>query len=460
LRASLLAVLKQAYGAAKPEPADVEEDSVAVMHTLVDGLRLGDPRGGTLRAAFDNLTGDLLAWAYPGKPALPEAEKAITRGELGKVLRYAREAAADPTKGTVVEPADRRIVARICNPLQLGELVDHRYVLAPSTCWWSTHLAQGAAALGYTEHFPVHVLRGLLDKPDARGFDRDLQNLIIAVFALEQQLAWYLNGGKVPVDSVLAVDDRLELRHPPLPDEQKWAEALHRIGGLFGWTAPAWRTPGNVAEVADRVRKESAAYAVGATKLVESLTLHAAALGLDTTARTGRLATARRVARLLGELREERDDVVLVGLLARADVGDVDDAVAGHSFLHANDVIAALDGTNWPMIDAVRNLSATNERARAIVERLSRLAQHEQNAANLAAALAETVSEATELLVGERAGGGVVVAPPVVDPTPVLPSPRTRSADIADATELEKAVAEIRAEVEAGHRVRISWEVR
>lgn len=449
LRASLLAVLKQAYGAAKPEPADVEEDSVAVMHTLVDGLRLGDPRGGTLRTAFENLTGDLLAWAYPGKPALPEAEKAVTRGELGKVLRYAREAAADPTKGTVVEPGDRRIVARICNPLQLGELVDHRYVLAPSTCWWSTHLAQGAAQLGYTEHFPVHVLRGLLDKPDARGFDRDLQNLIIAVFALEQQLAWYLNGGKVPVDSVLAVDDRLELRHPPLPDEQKWAEALRRIGGLFGWTAPAWRTPGNVAEVADRVRKESAAYAAGASKLVESLTLHASALGLDTTARTGRLATARRVARLLGELRGERDDVVLVGLLARADVGDVDDVAASTAFKQAAAVAEGLARTNWPMIEAVRSRTGTSEPAETVVEKLEHAARHDQHAADLVAALHEAVEDATRVIIGDP------------DPDPLPRSWKLRQrVELDTATELEKAVAEIRAEVEAGRRVRISWEVQ
>ena len=111
LRSTLLDSLKQAYGAAKAQPSDVEIDEIPVLHTLVDGFRLGDPRGGTLQAAFDNLTADLLAWSYPGTPALPVDEKAVTRAELNTVLKYARLAAADPTHGTTVDtgrPPQRR----------------------------------------------------------------------------------------------------------------------------------------------------------------------------------------------------------------------------------------------------------------------------------------------------------------------------------------------------------------
>jgi len=88
---------------------------------------------------------------------------------------YARRAVADPTKGVAVDQGDQKAVRRICNPLHLGVLAEHRYVLTMTDCWWSGHLTQQAAREGYTEHFPVHVLRKLLDEPAAHGFDKDLQ---------------------------------------------------------------------------------------------------------------------------------------------------------------------------------------------------------------------------------------------------------------------------------------------
>ncbi|GIF49324.1 hypothetical protein DFJ67_2150 [Asanoa ferruginea] len=387
LRVAITDAFKQAYGAAAPHPANVESDAVPILHTLAHGLRLGDPRGGTLRDAFQNLTGTLLAWSYPGIPALPDDEKSITRAELAKVLKYARLAAAEPTKGIAVDTADQRTIRRICNQLRLGELHEHRYVLTMSTCWWSGHLLQEASKQGYKEHFPIHVLRPLLDQEKPRGFERDLQNAILAVFAEEQQLAWFHHGSKVPVDSVQAVDDAMELRQIPLPDEQTWSEARTRTQGLFGKQPPAWRSAGNLGVFASMVRAEARAQAASADVLARELERNADALGLDVDATTGRLATARRVARLLKELSGESDDVDLIARVARADVGDVDDAVAGRAFKSAGAVIDALAGAQWPLIHVIRTLTPSDTGAAEIVERLEMAARHEQNAKDLVEAL-------------------------------------------------------------------------
>jgi hypothetical protein len=478
LRAALLAAFKQAYGAAVPEVANVEDDSIGVLHTLAEGLRVGDPRGGTLRDAFGNLTGELLAWSYPGTPALPDDEKAVTRGELAKVLKYARLAAADPTKGAPVDHADQKTVRRICNQLRLGELVDHRYVLTMSTCWWVGHQLQGAAQQGYTGHFPVHVLRGLLDQPKERGFDRDLQNTIIAVFAAEQQLAWYQHGAKVPVDSVLGVDDLLELRHPPMPDEPAWMDAARRGQTIFGKVLPAWRSPSNLGELAGTLRAEAKTYAAAAATLVAELERHAGALGLDTAAGAGRFATARRAARLLAELAGEADDVALVERIARADLGDVDDASVGTAIKRASAVTTALAAAQWPLLDAVRARAAADEPARIIVDELRYAARHDESAADLAEALRRATTAATALL----------AAPPAPAPArPPLPGPgeqdggvlvggrgagsgddrgdgggvrRTRTRTITSAAAWEETADQIRAEVEAGRSVTVTWEVR
>ncbi|GIF21394.1 hypothetical protein BJ973_005159 [Actinoplanes tereljensis] len=460
LRGSLLTALKQAYGAAKPQSADVEEDNVGVLHTLDEGLLIGDPRGGTLKEAFDNLTGELLAWAYPGKPALPEDEKPITKAELGKVLHYAREASADPTRGVNVPPADHRVIRRICNNLELGELVDHRYVLTTSTCYWSRHLLQFAADAGDTEKFPVRRLREFLDQPAPRGFDRDLQNLIISVFALEQQLAWYLHGGKVPVDSVAAVTDDHELRHPPMPEENDWRLAVQRAQPMFGLALPAWRTPANLGPLASALRTAAAKHAAAAADLVGRLNRHADILGLDPTAPDGRLATARRVADLLQDLQHERDDVVTVSLLSRTDLGEIDDDAAGAAMASAAAVVRALDQAQWSLLRPIAGREGTDERARAAMERLRASARRQQHAADLVKEIEVAVAAAAALLAEDRP------TPPAGDPAPTPPrvpepGPGRRSVrqEVVNDEEGWRRVAEqISAEITAGRRVTVTWE--
>ncbi|MCG5464096.1 hypothetical protein MED01_002259 [Micromonospora sp. MED01] len=99
LRGTLISAMMQAYGSATSRGSDVQDDTIGVFHTLAEGLHVGDPRGGTLAEAFHNLTGELLAWSYPGRPAMPDDEKPVTRSEMTKILEYARLAAADPARG-------------------------------------------------------------------------------------------------------------------------------------------------------------------------------------------------------------------------------------------------------------------------------------------------------------------------------------------------------------------------
>ncbi|MEV6813046.1 phage resistance protein, partial [Micromonospora sp. NPDC051296] len=506
LRSTLLGALMQAYGSATSRGSDVQDDSVGVFHTLDDGLRLGDPRGGTLAEAFHHLTGELLAWSYPGRPAMPDDEKPVTRGELNKILEYAKQAAADPTRGvTVPNPADQRILRRVCNNLRLGEIVDGRYVLTTSTCRWSQHLLQAAASEDYTNHFPVHVLRRLIDEPAAFGFDRELQNLIITVFGLEQQLAWYQHGGKVDVTQLAAVRDELELRHPPMPDEQAWADAVRRGATIFGGVLPVWRTPANLGELAGTLRSSAAARRKAASELVDALAAHADVLGLDAAAATGRLAAARRAARFVAEVATERDDVVLVETVARADLGDIDDKAVGEVLAHAGEMGRSLaQAHQWPLLQAIAARAAHDERARRIIERLRDIARREQHGQDLIDALRTAVEASAALLAAEQPKpepterGTPVVTPPsperLVTDHHVVPAVRTpadddpatvasgdgadprsgegpvtpldgggvatRHHEVVDATTWQKVAAEIGAAVAAGRHVTVTWELR
>ncbi|MFF3869036.1 phage resistance protein [Micromonospora sp. NPDC001898] len=515
LRSTLLGALMQAYGTATSHGADVQDDSVGVFHTLADGLHVGDPRGGTLAEAFRNLTGELLAWSYPGRPAMPDDEKPVTRGELTKILEYARQAAADSARGvSVPNPVDQRILRRVCNNLRLGEYADGRYVLNTTTCRWSQHFLQAAANKGHTAEFPVSMLRGLIDEPAAFGFDRELENLIIAVFGLEQQLAWYQFGGKADVTNLVAIrDEGMELRHPPMPDERAWADAVRRGGELFGAVLPVWRTPANLSNLAGTLRTAAVARKKAAGNLVQALEAHAEVLGLDLSATTGRLATARRAARLVEDLAGERDDVVLVQLAARADVGDIDDKAVGEVLAQAGNIGEALTRTHqWSLLQAIVPRARHDERARAILDRLRDVARHEQHGQDLVDALQAAVDASAALLAADppvprptdppatppvvgTPGAGPAGVPPTrqpVDPDPArvpagdgppavpggdgttalpgtegggaagvgtLPvAPQRR--EVADAATWDTVAAEIAAEIAAGRQVTVTWEAR
>ncbi|MET7970519.1 phage resistance protein [Micromonospora sp. NPDC005305] len=509
LRSTLLGALMQAYGSTTSHGSDVQDDSIAVFHTLADGLHIGDPRGGTLAEAFNNLTGELLAWSFPGRPAMPDDEKPVTRSELNKILEYAKQAAAEPTRGvTVPNPADQRTLRRVCNNLRLGELVDGRFVLTTSTSRWSQHLLQAAANEGYTDHFPVHVLRRLIDEPAAFGFDRELQNLIIMVFGLDQQLAWYQHGVKIDMTSLVTVRDELELRHPPMPDEQSWSDAVSRGLAIFGGVLPVWRTPANLGELAGNLREGARERKKAAGSLVDALTAHADVLGLDVSASAGRLATARRAYQFVTDLAAERDDVVLVETVARADLGDVDDQAVGEVLSQAGKISDELARDHqWPLLQAVSARAGHDEQARAVIGQLREVARREQHGQDLIDALRTAVAASAALLAAEQPKPEPVdppVTPPVValpsdkpvatDP-PVVPPVRTpadddpaklppgdhtdprpgevpvrvpvgdgtvvtRNHEVVDARTWQKVAAEIGSAVAAGRHVTVTWEIR
>jgi uncharacterized membrane protein YgcG len=491
LKSALLTALKQAYGAAVPEPGIVEQDNIGVLHTLAEGLRVGDPRGGMLRDAFLNLTGELLTWSYPGKPALPEDEKTPARAELNKVLKYAKLAAADPTKGVAVDQADQKIIRRICNPLRLGELIDHRYVLTASTCWWSGHLTQGAARKDYTKHFPVHVLRSLLDEPEARGFDRELQNLIIAVFAEEQQLAWYQGGDATTVDVVQAIADHgMELRQIELPGETLWEAARAHAGGIFGVPVPGWLSPAAMAALAQAVRTEAARYRAAVPVLAQRLEQHSATLRLDPQASSGRLYQARKVAQMLEKLSGESDNRVLIEVLAAADFA-IDDAAVGKVFKTADAVSRALADAQWSLLNAVQQRAAGGEaEAERIMQELAVNARHDAHAADLVEALRVAGNAATELIVKPTStggtggsGGGSVGSGGSGGPGSsggdgssqgtgpgsgtdvdagggVGPVQTAQQRQVTNSADLAQVVDDIKRTLEAGSTVLVTWEVR
>ncbi len=472
VRERLRECLKQGYGAASPQSADVEADTEPVFHTLAEGLRVDELVGGTLKAAFGHLIGQVLTWSHPGTPNLPVDATLVRPADVRKVLEVIGRAVADPTRGVIVDERDRPTVKRICNPLRLGELDDNKYALNHTTSWWTRHFLQGAAQEGYTDHYPVRVLRELTERPESRGLDRPVQNLLIVAFALDQDLGWFQHGAQVPAPPLEHVMDDFELRHPRMPDDRTWTTARERAAALLGRIAPQLRSAANVAELARMVRQTAKDQVAACRELVTQLRRHAVQLGLDPAAETGRLATAARVAALLDQLAQEPDDVVLVELLASADLGSVDDTTASKSMTTAHDMVTALARTHqWDMLGAIARL--TDDRAgqaQAILEQLADAAAREQMHQDLIVELDRAVQAGADLLAESR------TAPPAAQPAsqpyrPVVSAP-TRSPGVSssavrgervvgDRSELREAEAEIAEALERnpGKRIRVTWAV-
>ncbi|MET8349019.1 phage resistance protein [Micromonospora sp. NPDC005206] len=462
LTTRLLECLKQAYGAARPQPGDVEPDTDTVFVTLTPGLRPENPVGGTLKAAFDHLAGQMLGWSYPGMPNLPEDEPALRPAELRKVLEYARRAVADEARRTTVEQADRQSVRRIVNHLKLGELVENQYVLNLTTSWWSRHLLQGARAQGYADRFPVRVLRELLDRPQPRGFDKQVQNLIIAVFALEQDFAWYRYEALVTVADLQGVTDDLELRQPRLPDEQTWSTAIRRASALFGGAYSPLRSATNLADLARAVRTGARQYSVAAQELVKLLEGHAGQLGIDMTATEGRLATGRRAAQLLHQLAHESDDLVLTEVLAAAELG-VPDKTTARAITSGPKLVGALSTTHWKTLDTVAAIADDRaERVRAILDQLAISARTNQMGADLAEALNDAVRQAQDVLVIAPPPPPPPPPPPIVNPPkPPTPPPAGKGGErtVRAGADLQTALGEIQKMLSEnpGRSIRITW---
>ncbi|WP_327009669.1 phage resistance protein [Dactylosporangium sp. NBC_01737] len=477
-RVRVVDCLKQAYGVVRAQPADVVDDPDPVLQTIARGFTPAKPIGGTLRAAFDHLTGQMLAWVYPGTPNLPEDEALVPVVLLRKILEYVQRAVADPARRVTIEQADRRNVRRVVNPLRLGECTDEGiYTVNPTYLWWSAHfLKEAKAAEGASDRFPVTLLRRLTDLPQPRGLDRVVQHLLIAVFALDQDLSWYRDETKIQSPGLDNITDDMELRIDRRPDGAKWKAALATVNGLTPLRPASRLSAANLARFGATVREYARQAAPDVRELVKGLESHADQLGIDPAAPVSRLATAKRVAALLDEIVNEHDDVVLVEVLADPDLGDVDAVTASKYLVEGKTQTEELVRTSWHLLSTVAGLQdARAEEARVLLDKLADSARREQLHADLADALRTAVREATDLLaralppppplppvVTPPVVTPPAVDPPVVDPPVVPPLVRTGGeADVSDDASFDKAVASLRRfrDEHPGRRIRLEWSV-
>lgn len=446
LRERLRLMLEGAYGIQEPLPGSVDTTHGLSDHfqSLDPGFRPQPPVAATLKEGFEHLLGQALAAQYPAHPAFPVSVKLTN---LRKVLPDLLRAAQAPDGRVLVDRSLRDLVRDIAQPLEIGMMAETHFVLGQ---FWAQHFNRKRAQDGGA--VTVRKLRTWIDEPKPRGLTEEVQNLVILVWAEQQQLAFTLHGGPVTA-SLDSMRDELELKAQKLPSQEVWQLAVRRAQDIFGIPTSALLNAANVSQLVGALRDKAQAARANAHGLVERLTAAQRDFDLEP-AQTRRGRTARSVEAMVEKLLAAEPESV-VDVFAAA-VSETSDPAMGRSLSQGSGLVGALTSTAWNLFEAVGRLDGErHEAGQAIRRRVAEALEADELAMPLAATLKAAQDDAVRLL-----------APPRVDAPPVPNAPREHWRELRTQAALpsSEAVASLRDYLESldaaqRRRVRVSWRV-
>lgn len=462
LRDALAGAIRAAYGITKGEPGDIDTTnygSFRNLETLDEGFTPQKPVAANLKEALGQLVDQMLSSQYPDHPAFEPSTTVVSRGDLNTVLAHVAMACArEDRRVDPVEQGKRPTLRRVANKLGVGEMLDAHYAFNAAMFRWRNPLV-GWASAEKLEIIPVARAREFFAP---YGMPTEMQNLVLAAWALLDDKQWTRAGAPVSITSVEQVADNLELRQPDLPGDEIWQAALPRAGSLFGVHVSQLKSAANLIALAGGVRSRAGEVSKACADLVKALRDHVDLLGLVED--SPRLRTAVQAADLARRLSIETDDLVLVTALAETVLPSEPQAIA-KSMTSAHSVNAALSQAQWGLLDSVASLAPTDPRradADALLAALAEVAQADELHAPLAPALATASNRVAQVL---------VVAPtpmpsPAPTPQPVpAPGPGVRTVDDIPLDGLDDTLATIRGKIEAelrdkpGSKAHITWRV-
>jgi hypothetical protein len=316
-RSQLEAALLVAYGVVGADEKVVDRSHSLASHfpSLKAGLAIAPPAKANLKDSLDQVLDQALRHTYPGAPDL---QSEVKPADVRKVEQLSADAVVEDQGRLVVnDVADRRLLARVANPLELGVQSEQAFKLAETAERWDNTFTKAinTARQNGTTTPTVGLLRESINAIPM-GLTTQIENLIILVWARTSSRSFSHHGGPVS-PSVDRLDDDWAVEERPLPSLADWEKAHERLPLIFGPTLRSRSLSAFAVEQAGIALTEAVAdHHVAADGLVTKLRQRSAQLGMD--ADFQRLRTAEAAQALLSELAAASDDLAKVQTLARA----------------------------------------------------------------------------------------------------------------------------------------------
>ena len=308
-------------------------------------------------AGFKDCLEHLFAQALEHQhPDHPRFEGEVKRAGLRRVLQVVRQAAQIRDGRVEVEKPFREEVRRIAVPLKLGDMGETHFVLRDD---WKSEFLRKKAQDGVKE-LTVQRLRQWIEKPEQRGLDREIQNLIILSFALQTIRSFYLHGK--PVGPQLEnLDEEMELREQRLPSEATWSEAVEHAGAILGVAASPLLNAQNVSRLVDEAARVARERREEVDRLRSQLRTRLGAFSIQV-ANADRFMTVEASTALLTEIQASEGDA-LIDALASASIATSKTAM-GQALKDARQMADALQNTEWTIFEKIGLLGETLQGAR------------------------------------------------------------------------------------------------
>ena len=392
LEQRLRTAIRQAYGVAReaPETIDTSHGIEERIRPLADGLSVQIPIGATLEDAFKGLLTQLFDHQYPRHPRLGTTYKPVN---LREVLEEVRRAIDSPDGRIVVPTGRRKLMRAIANPLELGTQHEEPFVLGTH---WKEHFDRwvDAARRSGQDRITVGDLRRRLDQPEPLGLPRELEALVILVYAAQTGRVFRQHGGPAQPTLEKLADD-LELVSPKLPGEDAWRKARARAGSVFGIADvnPALRSFETLA-ASLAARAQPLLPAIEGLVPVLEQRLRELGGDPDATARAQTARIARDAARLLCG---PEDAVALIERFAELPM--LSEQHVATSLARAGLVRAALEGPRWQLLGVALERSGAGEAGFVrIIDGLRAALMADEFAVELEPAVAKAYADAVKLI--------------------------------------------------------------
>ncbi|MEU8314978.1 hypothetical protein [Micromonospora sp. NPDC049033] len=391
LRSQLAALLRQAYGVDARNEENIGTFVAGTNFvTLADGFTPMQPSAATLRDAVVGVLSSALTARYPKHPEIERGTEEVRRAELNAVLDLARKAVDAGGRLADVDRATGTRVRRMVTAYGVGALRETTYALDAQHFAFFDEFTRAAG----TGDVTVGTLRGVLAE---RGMTTDVMDLLVLAWAKITDREWYRAGARTPEPSIGSLAPDMLLREPVLPSEEEWQVALTRAKALFGVGADEYHlSTAALQRVSDALLGKVRPTLHTTADAAAEMAAHRETLGLDETA--PRWQTVTRGRDLVAVLAAADGSVARIQALAQFDLPAESQAIA-RSISTAGDVVAALRGANWGLINRLPALGG--DRAARALTQLREAARQAELHAPLKPALETAAREATEALLDD-----------------------------------------------------------